>query len=256
MDDPGRDLAGQAGAQEGLDLVGAGVVKAGGADGGGPGPTPGVDLALHIALGLAQVAQAHGGGVEGVELGQGVDEGEGEVAALRLRRPVLDVLHRVEGMPVQEVHDVEMGPGDRRVLAVGEGAGRRDGSILKGREDPELPAHVVGLGQEFTEGRAADYGLPAPGVGQPPGQVGVAAGQAHPVEGAGQLRTVRRQPGLDDGAIISGNGVCRSGGFGHGLRPRWRKPRQWRRDGRSQRSGACSHRAVGGRRRGAPWRCG
>ena len=114
------------------------------------------DLPLEEAVGAAEVGEVDGGRVDGVEVGEGVDDGEADaptdVGVLRHRRR--------DGAPDDDAGAVldheEVGTDDRVVVAEGEGPWRRRVGAPQARQRAELPLHVVGAGRELPERRPAD----------------------------------------------------------------------------------------------------
>jgi antitoxin VapB len=132
-----------------------------------------------VTLDLAQVPQAGGLVVEGVERRQVVDERLG--GASREVRRDLETLRELAAQDdsAPALHDVERRAQDVLVFAVEERTRRRRVDPMELVEDPELAAHVVGRLHPVAERRAPQHQLPG-GMGgttkaQEVSQVGEAA---------------------------------------------------------------------------------
>jgi hypothetical protein len=148
-------------------------------DGGGVAPGPALDLAAHVAVGVAERGEAGGLDVDRVQLGEGLDGGDREAA----REGRIDREARgqtaAQDDPADPLHHVEPGPEDRFVA---EQQRPRDPRVDGGElaEERELAVHVVGRLDLGAEGRAAQDQLALAGTFadlDEVGEVAVAAGE-------------------------------------------------------------------------------
>ena len=146
---------------------------------------PALELALDIALPAAEVAQADGVDVDGVDLGQNVDQRLPGDLALLLAEDVLGRFAVPEDVALDIAHYVERLVVHRLVLAQPDGRRHGHGRRPESGDDAELAAHVVGGGQDAPERGAAQHPRPAGGVVDPEREVRAAPGNE--VEGEGRL---------------------------------------------------------------------
>ena len=203
VDDARRPLVRQMLQEVPLQFVGPRVVQLGRFHGRGPGPVPGPQLPSDVAVPLAERAQPHLVRVDGVKLGEHVDEGMRQPCPPLLGHPLLGVNGTVERTPVDQAHDVEPGAGDVRALTERERSRHRHRRRPERRDQGPLPAHVVGLGQQHALWRTPDNRLPAVGVVEPVGQVRVTALEPRPPEGRSQGVDVLGDPGLDGALVVA-----------------------------------------------------
>ena len=152
-----------------------------------PLAVPALELPLDVVLLLAEVAEADGVGVDGVDLGHRVGDGVAGVAA-RLGADRRGGGLVAEHEPVDEGHHVERRAVHLVVGAEAEGGRDRHVGGTEGGDDLVLAAHVVGGGEHVAERRAAQHEAGAVGVGDAVGEVGVPAGDE--IEGERALRAV------------------------------------------------------------------
>ena len=143
---------------------------------------PPLQLALDVALALGEVAEPDLVDVDGVQVGEHVDE------VLAQPRPQLErqlgrrVLGAVEHDAVDEAHHVERRAVDRLVGAQPERRRHRHGGRADGGDDPVLAGHVVGRGQHMAERWAAQHEPCAVGIGDRERQVRPTAGDQRELE--------------------------------------------------------------------------
>ena len=142
-----------------------------------PLAVPALQLAGDVALVPAEVGEADGVEVDGVDGGQRVDERLarrcGAPSASSVGSGAVAV---AEHVAVDEAHHVERRAVDRRVVAEPERRRDRHRRCLQAGDDPVLAAHVVGAGEHVAERRPAQHEARAVGAGDAVGEVGVTAG--------------------------------------------------------------------------------
>jgi hypothetical protein len=160
-----------------------------------------VQLAGDVRVGSSQIAQPDFGGVQRVQLDERVDH--------RLAGPDPGARgHRVDlprqiakCVPRAELHHVEVGAGDFRVRAEGQGPRDRYRRRRERRDDLELAAHIVSLGQGLPGGRTSqDHAASVPGF-DGVGEIRGAARETDPLERSTQIGDVGGEPGLDGLAV-------------------------------------------------------
>ena len=123
-----------------------------------PLAVPPLQLAGDVALVPAEVGEADGVEVDGVDGGHRVDERlagrASRRAGSRTASAVDTVAHHVA---VDEAHHVERRVVDRRVVAEPERRRDRHGAALQAGDDAVLAAHVVCAGQHVPERRPAQH---------------------------------------------------------------------------------------------------
>ncbi len=155
---------------------------------------PALHLAGDVALAFGQVAEADGIDVDGVEVGEHIEEVLGGNRAEGLGQQGSPI-HTIENHPVDEGHDVERCSVDLLVGAQAQrwGYGHTRGSHCG--DDAVLARHVVGGGQHMTEGRSAEHESGAVGAGDGVGEVGPATGDEVEAEGRHGTLDVGGEPG-------------------------------------------------------------
>src|SRR5579885_3372221 len=192
----------------------------------GLGALPAVLPALHLPreepLGSAEVVEAAGARIDGMEGGERVDDHLGELAVLRgiAAAPELGRHLPAHHDPVATLHHEERRADHPHILAEQVGARRLRKGLPELRERAVFPRHVVGAGGEIAVRRTAEH-VARGRIAQQVGEVGVAAGELpdlrhaagageFPLEDAADGRRVDLLPGAD------GDGIgVRSGLLGH-----------------------------------------
>lgn len=136
---------------------------------------PSQDLATDITVGLAQIRQPDGGGVQGVQFTISADKDFIQASHLVLGRK--EALGKIfaQDDAFQMFHHVKRCAGYRGITAKGQGARCKGPMPVEGRQDFVFAAHVVGRGGLGAEGRPAQN-EPAVVKGQQVSQIGCAAG--------------------------------------------------------------------------------
>ena len=155
---------------------------------------PSLHLTFDVAGALGEVAEAGRVDVDGVQIGQHVDEVLARLPA-QLDRQLLGLLDAVEHHAVDEAHHVE-----RRTVHLDVGAQpqrRRHGhaGATDGGDDPVLAGHVVGGGQHMTHRWATQHETCAVGAGDHEREVRPATGDELEVERSDGAIDVVAQPG-------------------------------------------------------------
>ncbi len=153
---------------------------------------PALDLARDVGLLLAEVAEPDRVGIDGVEVGEHLDQRLGDRAALGGGEVALGVGGLDQDVAVDEAHHVEGRAVDRLVGAEAERRRHRHAGGAERRDDLELAAHVVRGREHRAERRTAQHIALAARVGDLEGDVGVAGGNEIESEAAGAIR--RRAP--------------------------------------------------------------
>ena len=170
---------------------------------------PPLHLALDVAVALGEVAEADRVDVDGVQIGEHVDEVLARRTA-KLDRQLLRLLDAVEHDAVDVAHHVERRTVDGLVGAQPERRRHRHVGLADGGDDPVLAGHVVRRGQHVTERRAAQHELRAVGAGDPEGQVGAAAGDELELERRDRTVDVLGEP-VGDSLPIDAGGITWEG---------------------------------------------
>ena len=158
-----------------------------------PAAAPPVELPPRETLGAAQIAEADGGGVDGVQVGEDVDdrladappqigpvvEGGGQVAA--------------DDDAAAALQHVEVDAQDVRVGAEREAARREGEGVAEAGQHPVLARHVVGGGGDRPQGRPPQHVLGRPEL-QQVRQVRVPAPELPDRQRPRRLGKVRAQP--------------------------------------------------------------
>ena len=118
---------------------------------------PALELALDVALLAAEVAEADGVDVDGVDRGQHVDDRLAGRAGAASASSASAAARVADDGAVDEAHDVERRAVDRLVGAQADGRGDRHVGRAEGGDDRVLAAHVVGGGQHVAERRPAQH---------------------------------------------------------------------------------------------------
>ncbi len=176
---------------------------------------PALELALDVALGAAQVAQADGHRVDGVDAGQDLGELAPGVRP-RLGGQAPGRLGVAGDEPLHEAHDVERRPVHGLVGAQADRRRHRHVGGGQGGDDAMLAAHVVGGGQHLAQRGAAQHPGVVGGVGHPEGQVRAAARDELEGQRRLDLGRVRLEPLGDPGDIDPAGAVGGVGGVGGG----------------------------------------
>ncbi|MCO5588369.1 hypothetical protein L7F22_042324 [Adiantum nelumboides] len=143
--------------------------------GGDPLPlaVPALDLAAQVPGGAAQLGQRTGGDVDGVQRGEGVDQGERGRPHARVVEGG-EVVLAAHHDPVDEPGECERHP-QHRLVGQRDRRCDRDPGPGEGGDDPVLAAHVVrGRGQRAERGAAQDPDVFP--VGDPVGRRGSSGG--------------------------------------------------------------------------------
>ena len=208
MDDGGRTLLGDllqqspVGGGDLHDLAVGGVLEL---------LVPALELAGDVALLAAQLAEADGVGVDGVDLGQGGGQrhagGPPDLHGDLVGDPGV-----ADDQAVDEVHDVERRPVHGLVGAEPHHRRHRHVGVGEGRDDRVLAAHVVRRGEHVTHGRAAQHPSAVGGVGDAEREVRAAASDQLEREGRRRVG-VLGEPGGDRRNVDAGDGrvVAHSG---------------------------------------------
>ncbi|MNF58501.1 hypothetical protein D3C84_400580 [compost metagenome] len=161
---------------------------------------PAVDLALHVALGLAQVGQAALLVIDLVQLHQFVDEAFAQGFGARgvqveFRRQV-----RAQDDALDPFHDIELGANDRFIGAVHIRLGAVGKTTVELVEDAVFAAHVMGRLGLVAKGWPAQHEL-LPRVLQQVGQVRGAARKLADHRLAFKAGNMRLEIGVDQAGI-------------------------------------------------------
>ena len=154
---------------------------------------PSLELPLDVAAAPGEVAEADGVDVDGVEVGQHVDQvGAGLAACRRIEQ--LGLVRAVEHLTLNEAHDVERRPVDVDVRAQPERRRHGHGRGTERGDDPVLAHHVVRGRQHVAERRAPEHEPPPVRPGHCKGQVGSSAADGLRLERADGSRNVGLEP--------------------------------------------------------------
>ncbi|MNE27926.1 hypothetical protein D3C80_1213500 [compost metagenome] len=161
---------------------------------------PALDLALHVALRLAQVGQAAGGVVHLVQLDQAVDEafaqGFGPASVqVKFGRDV-----RAQDDALDPFHHIELAADQAGVGAVCIGLGAVREAAVQLVEDAVLATHVVGRLGLLTEGWSTQHEVAAR-VADQVGEVGGAARKLADARQAVQAGDIGFEVRVDDGRV-------------------------------------------------------
>ena len=165
---------------------------------------PAGDLAGEVAAGAAEIGQAHRGGVDGVEVGEGFGHGAVHGAAVGGG----DAFGFVGGedAALQAVHHVERGADDGGVGFVEQAIGDGDVGAAQRGHDAEFAVDGVGAGEEVAGGLLAQDEGARVEAGEE-GGVGLAAADAFEAQGAGEAREAGFQVGFQACSVEFGRGA-------------------------------------------------
>jgi hypothetical protein len=171
---------------------------------------PPPDLALEIALGTAEVGQAHRARVDLVQRGQRVDQPLGD-SPRRLGPELLEIRGAAVRRALDPLHHVERGTEHVGVLAERERPWHRHRGLVQSAHHPVLAGHVVSGGQHVAQRRAPhDPALGA--VGDLVGEVGPATGDQRRGElGVGHRRDHPGEPFAETGEVEDGRFITPTG---------------------------------------------
>ena len=189
MDHRGRPLLGDAGGERLVHLVDRGNLSRLGLL---ELRIPALQLAGDVALLAGEVRQAHGVDVDGVQVGQHVDEVEAEPPPLGLVVHPLRHAAVMQDVAVDVPHDVERGA--VHVGAEAQSRRHRNGGGAEGGDDLVLAAHVVRGGEHVVERWPAEDDSTAGGVGDLEGHVGVPARDEVEAQGWAEVGNVLGHP--------------------------------------------------------------
>ena len=151
------------------------------------------ELALDVAVPPGQVAQADGVDVDGVEVGEHVDEVLAGRPTQRSTGSSVGLLGAVEDDTVDVAHDVERRAVDATGRCTARACGAPGTSVWPtARDDAVLAGHVVGRLEHVAERRPTQHDLGAVGVGDRVRQVRATA--ADQLERERRARRPRRWP--------------------------------------------------------------
>ena len=175
------------------------------------GPPP--DLALEVALGPAELPEAHRGRVDAVQLGQHVDQSLAHEAALRRLVGVPGRERLAADVALDQLHDVERRAEHLGVGAQVQGAWHRDRRARQGCHHGVLAHHVVRGRQDVAQRRSSQHDRPV-GTVDPVGQVALATGDER------DRAVLPRRVGEDRGEVRADHGRVGAGSGGrHGRSP-------------------------------------
>ena len=131
---------------------------------------PPFHLSLDVALALGEVTETDGVDVDGMEVGQHVDEVMAG-AHLRCGRQQMGLLRSIEHHTVDETHHVE-GCSDHRLVGAQSERGRhRHTGGAHGGDDAVFARHVVRRGEHMPQRRTTQHETGAVGTGDPEREV-------------------------------------------------------------------------------------
>ncbi len=172
---------------------------------------PPAELSIDVAATAGEVAEPDGVDVDGVEVGEHVDQ----VLAGRpaqLEREQRRLVGTVEHGAVDELHHVERRPVDRLVGAEAERPRHRHrAGLADGADQQVLTGHVVGAGEHVAERRPAQHELHAVSSGDGVREVGSPAGDQPVLEGRHRALDVGGQPRPDPLFLDPSHPADRSG---------------------------------------------
>ena len=162
-------------------------------------------LSAEEPLGPTELRQAHGRDVDEVQVTQRVHQTLADLAGPLLSQR-LQLGRRPVRHPVDQRHHVERRPEHRLVGAPRIRLGDRHRGPLERRDDAVLATHVVRRREDVAEGWAADDDRRR-AVGHPVGEVGLAAGDELPDEGAVEERRCGSVQPLPQGGEVQARRV-------------------------------------------------
>ncbi len=116
---------------------------------------PAAQLAGDVVLLAAEVAEADGVGIDGVDLGQGVGDALADRPPVAFVREDLGLGQPAQDRALDELHRVEGGAGDALVLAEADHRRHRHLGRHQRGDDPVLASHVVGGAEASCRAAAA-----------------------------------------------------------------------------------------------------
>ncbi len=162
----------------------------------GPLGRPSLQLALDVRVAPGEVAEPDVVDIDGVQVGEDVDEVERNDAP-HVGRDLSRLLGTVDHDPVDEGHHVERCLVHRLVGAEGERRWHRHVGEADGGDEPVLARHVVGGGEHMAERRPPEHEPAAVGVGDLEREVGVTTHDELVGERCRGAVDVLGQPGAD-----------------------------------------------------------
>ena len=184
-----------------------------------PLTVPTLQLTSDVAVVATQFTQAHGGRVDRVNGGHGVDDRFAGAPTRVGREQFLGRIAITDHESVDELHDVERNTVHIGVVAEPDRGCDGYRSVAKSRDDAVLSAHVMCTGQHVSERRATQNETLTGGAGDSIRQVGVSASDQVEGERPTGPGHVRLEPRGDLGKIDSGDvgthGPYGIGGSGH-----------------------------------------
>jgi len=167
---------------------------------------PTSQLTGDVAASRAEVAEAHGRGVDVVELDEPVDHRGRCPGASRDREQGLGLAGIGEHVAVDEVHDEERGSRHARVFAEAEDGRDRHLGPGERSEHPSLSDHVVGSCEHVTRRRPSHDHPSTHAIGGDEGQVGTASGDECVRQRPNQTVDMVEEPCGDAGFVESFHG--------------------------------------------------
>src|SRR5215472_3121776 len=165
---------------------------------------PSLDLALHESRGTAQIPQVARHGIQAMEVGHGVDEGEGDPAAHFWVRLHAGGDGRAHHLAVPSLHDEEVRAEHAEVVAEDVGARSTIELAPESGKHLELASHVVCARGDLTHGWPAQHELVRAEADQVC-QVRRAIGELENLDGLSyvleDLGQPRAEPGVKDPSV-------------------------------------------------------
>ena len=185
-------------------------------------------LTFDVAISFGEVAETDFVDIDGVKIGEHVDEMFGGGSA-ELDRHQIGPLDAVEHDPVDERHHVERCIVHRRVGAQPERCRYRHTGAPNGGDDPVLAGHVVGGCQHVAERRTTEHEHGAVSAGDPEREVGAAPGDQVEAERGHSTDDVVDQPlrhwtDANSNEVVRARRVWRHRQAGHGGHRRRAQP--------------------------------
>ncbi len=157
---------------------------------------PPLDLPLDVTVALGEIAEPDLVDVDGMKVGQHIDEMLADPRAQR-ERQFSGPLGTVEHDAVDKPHHVEGRAVDAIVGAQPEGRRHRHVGAPNRRDDAMLAGHVVSRGQHAAQWWAPQHVAMSVGIGDRVGEVGTTAGDQRESERTSGVGNVRLEPLTD-----------------------------------------------------------